>query len=177
MEIIIITGAVNSGKTTLLRDFFEKEKSQGNFPTGIIAPGIFENGIKTGFEVIDLSSGESKILASTEKDKFSGFQAGKFFFSSEAFEFAKKALLNFEHKVIVFLDEVGPLELEGKGYADCLKVLLESDIQKLYLVIRSSVLRDFLKIYLTSRKFTIKYFSTRDSIPTDLETPQPSAVA
>lgn len=155
MEIIIITGGINSGKTTLLQEWVKKEKSQGQFPTGIVALGVFKEGIKTGFEVINLATNESMPLAGSEDGITEGFRVGRFTFSSVGFEFAKNSLLNFKSRGVVFLDEAGPLELDGEGYAPCLKVLLQSDIAKLYICIRQECLKEFSQIFLNSNKFKI----------------------
>ena len=58
--------------------------------------------------------------------------------------------MNFEYGDIVFLDELGPLELEGRGYAKCLKTLLDSDISKLYIAVRSECLQEFTEKFSVS---------------------------
>ncbi|MFH1957794.1 MAG: nucleoside-triphosphatase [bacterium] len=138
--MILITGGVNSGKTGMMKRLANKEKAAGNQPSGITAEGIFAGGEKAGFNVKDLSSGESMPLAKISPEKDNGFSAGKYFFSNEGFEFAKKALMNYSPGGVVFLDEAGPLELAGKGYAGCLKTLLKSPIKILYVSVRSGCL-------------------------------------
>jgi len=162
MEVIIITGKINSGKTTLMKKFVDKEKRKGRSPTGIIVLGIFKKGLKTGFNVKDISKDESRLLASTEKNDPHGFLVGRFNFFKEGFEFAKKALLNFKPKGVVFIDEVGPLELCGKGYADCLRGLLSSDISKLYISIRRNCLKEFMRAYLSSKNLDINCLTTQN---------------
>jgi len=139
-EVILVTGGVNSGKTGMMKRLVNKEKTAGNKPAGIIAEGIFEAGEKAGFDVKDLSSGKSMTLARISPEKDNGFPAGKYFFSNEGFEFAKKALMNYSPGGTVFLDEAGPLELADKGYAGCLRTLLNSPISVLYVSVRSGCL-------------------------------------
>jgi nucleoside-triphosphatase THEP1 len=160
MEVIIISGEINSGKTTLMKKNVDKEKRKSQGPTGIIAPGIFKQDLKVGFNVEDISSGKIKLLASVEEKYSVGFSFGRFNFFKEGFEFAKKALLNFKPKGVVFLDEAGPLELSGKGYADCLKALLCSNISRLYVSVRKDCLKEFIKTYLSSDKLKVNYLTT-----------------
>jgi nucleoside-triphosphatase THEP1 len=150
LEVIIVTGKVNSGKTTILEKLVSDEKSKGISPTGIIARGVLEGETKVGFDVRDLSSGSSMPLARIGKMADHGFSVGKYSFSTHAFKFAQRAILNFRRMGVVFLDEVGPLELNNEGYANCLRALLESDISRLYVAVRSDFLPEFSSKFLKS---------------------------
>jgi nucleoside-triphosphatase THEP1 len=155
MEIILVTGIVNSGKTTLMEELAEQESLQGNSLSGIIAPGVFKEGEKIGFDVTDLSTGHSKPLARAGNSGMRGFSAGRFVFSNEGLNFAKKALLNFRPGGVVFLDEVGPLELNGGGYTGCLRRLLRSDIGRLYISVRHECLPAVRRKFLFPRPATV----------------------
>jgi nucleoside-triphosphatase THEP1 len=155
VDIILVTGKVNSGKTTLMKKLIEQESLQGNFPAGIIAPGVFQNGEKIGFNVTDLSTGKSKPLARVGNAESYKFSEGRFVFSKAGFDFAKKALLNFRPRGVVFLDEVGPLELKGGGYAACLEKLLVSDINKLYISVRDECVVRVRQKFLLSKQAQI----------------------
>ncbi len=152
LEVIVVTGEINSGKSSLFEMLVESERQNGISPTGIIARGIFDNGNKTGFEIIDLSSGKTKPLARINWDIPESFPVGKYIFSQKGFDFACRALLNYEQRGVVFLDEVGPYELNGNGYYYCLKQLLDSDISRLYVAVRSSCLEEFKIRFLAGKK-------------------------
>ena len=160
LEILVITGKINSGKTTLMKKLFEMERLDGKSPTGIISPGVFRGDAKIGFDVIDLSTGRASLLARVSGKLKNGFSVGRFTFSDKSLEFAKKAILDFRPGGTVFVDEIGPLELTGKGYADCLRILLKSSISKLYISVRENCLDEVRKSFLSSRKVTISYIST-----------------
>ncbi len=160
MEVVVVTGKVNSGKTTKLEELFAAEKSEGKSATGIIARSIFAGRIKTGFDVVDLATGYSMPLTRRGQGRKAGFSVGKFTFFSKGFEFAEKALLNFKSRGVVFLDEVGPLELEGKGHADCLRTLLNSDLDKLYLSVRKECLAKVVKKFLQGKQLKILKIGT-----------------
>jgi nucleoside-triphosphatase THEP1 len=147
-EIIIITGKINSGKSAYLEELVTEEKSLGQTPTGIMARGIFKAQNKIGYDVIDIASEASMPLARIFPFADSDIRSGKFYFSKTAFDFGKEALLNFKPDGIVFVDEVGPLELAGKGYAECLRRLLQSRISKLYVVVRKELLSDFSEMFM-----------------------------
>jgi nucleoside-triphosphatase THEP1 len=154
-EIILITGSVNSGKSRLMEQLAIDEKKKGNPVSGIIARSVFEHGYKKGFDVINVSTGRSRPLAGIDKTPDELFTAGKYSFSRDGFNFAREALLGFHKGGAAFLDEVGPLELEGGGYADCLIALLGSDIARLYIVVRTSCLPALIEDYLEKLNYRI----------------------
>jgi len=154
-EIIIITGSVNSGKSQLLEKLADQERKNGALVSGIIAQAVFERGFKAGFDVLNVSTGKIRLLARISKTQDELFCAGKYSFSEAGFIFAKQAILDFHKGGAVFLDEIGPLELEGRGYADCLRTLLGSDIARLYLAVRNSCLPAVVEDYLDKRNYRI----------------------
>ena len=154
-EIIIITGKINSGKTTMLEKLVDEEKSMEYSPSGIIARGVFEGDTKIGFDVTDLSSGITTPLARIDKVFDDGFSVGKYFFSNVAFKFAQNALLKYQPNGVVFLDEAGPLELDGRGYAECLTTLINSDISRLYIAVRDECLNEFILKFVKSKSMKI----------------------
>lgn len=160
MEIIIVTGKVNSGKTTLMQQIVDEARAKGEKISGILALGSFEQDRKSGFNVKDVQTGKIKPLASACKKDSQGFSIGRFNFFKDGFDFAQRSLLSFKPNGTVFLDEVGPLELMGRGYAACLKEIFASDIKKLYVVVREDCLNDFMQVFLSGRELSIKYLNT-----------------
>jgi nucleoside-triphosphatase THEP1 len=156
IEIILITGPVNSGKSTALMKLVERERADGNSPTGIVAKGVFDNDRKIGFDIIDLSSDKIIPMARVDWQIANSFRIGRYIFNHDAFQSAYKALLNYQQNGVVFLDEAGPLELDGGGYAECLRQLLDADISRLYIVVRDTCVDDFIGMFLGNRDFQIK---------------------
>jgi len=154
-EVILITGPVNSGKSKHFEKLVENEKEKGVTVSGIIARSVFEHGYKTGFDVINVYTGKARLLARIDRTPDELFTAGKYSFSKDGFNFAREALLGFHKGGAAFLDEVGPLELEGGGYADCLTTLLGSDIARLYIVVRTSCLPALIEDYLDKLNYRI----------------------
>jgi nucleoside-triphosphatase len=138
-----------------LKELVAEERTSGQIPTGIIAVGFYEANKKIGYNVIDIASGESMPLARTVPFPDTEIRAGKYYFSKTAFEFAIKALLNYRLNGVVFLDEAGPLELSGEGYADCLRKLLQAPLAKLYLSVREELLHDIMDAFFKGHNSTV----------------------
>ncbi len=123
-SIIIVTGEKGSGKSTMLNLLADRLKNEGFSIGGIIQPGIWKENKRYGFEILDLTSGRSMPLCSTDGPE-SGITAGPFRFFPEAVQFGTSALTAYGllEKDVIILDEIGPLEINGMGWHDSLKSL------------------------------------------------------
>lgn len=59
----ILTGARGSGKTTLCQRLAAEAKSLNWDVAGVISPAVFDASGKTGIEVVDLRTSESRLFA------------------------------------------------------------------------------------------------------------------
>ena len=132
--VTIVTGKINSGKTTFLENLYHKNKSGDGF----IARKYFLNGGIHHFTLERLSN----------KDTYSWMIHQKFY--QNEFEKAEKFgpyYMNLETLEIVtsiyddllklrisplFVDEVGVLELQKKGYYTILNKLLANQIEVIF---------------------------------------------
>ncbi|HAH30868.1 MAG TPA: hypothetical protein DCL44_00980 [Elusimicrobia bacterium] len=138
-KVFIITGGHGSGKSSLAADLAEALRVSGKKPGGILSVGLWKNGERKGFDVIDLVSGV-KVPLCRKGGSGTGTSTGDFNFYGEGISAGLKALSSerLTHANVVFVDEVGFLELEGKGWAPALTQLREL---KMPLII---VVRDYL---------------------------------
>lgn len=115
-SVFIISGKVGSGKTTHLIEILQLLKDSGSTISGIIAHGLLDGDLRTGFDIEDINSGEKIPLCRREKMIDHAEQTGQFSFSKAGIEFGKKALE--KECDLMVIDEIGPLELSGGGWAD-----------------------------------------------------------
>src|SRR5579872_6123816 len=111
MRIWLISGEPAAGKTTVLSKVIFKARTQGYTVGGVLTREIRSHGERTGFRLVDCSSEESAILASSETRV--GPRIGKYRIDLKALsELAVKALRHAKEKSdIIACDEVGPMEL------------------------------------------------------------------
>jgi len=138
---IIVTGETGSGKTTLVREAVTRLRARGADVAGILAPGLFEHGRRTGFLIVDLATGASTALAG-EHDGEAGPHArwSRFAFRPEGLSLGELALgPSAENADVIVIDEVGPFELSGGGWASALDRLAHDYEGTMLLVARAAV--------------------------------------
>lgn len=145
--INIITGSVNSGKTKKLIDIFNTlEKGDGFFNRKIYIDDHY-----IGQRIIRISSRESRVWSNRgipiEKWQ-QAFYYETYSFSKEGLEFAENIITSLLSSDIepIYIDEIGPLELQKKGFHELFKSCLSSR-KEIYVVIRESCVKDVIEKY------------------------------
>ena len=144
-SIIIITGPVNSGKTSYLHRLVANYKRKGQTVGGITAEALYEDGRKIGYDVCDLISKECCPLvrtsdAAAQMNLTEGVQhVGRFVLLESGLDFARRCIHAAATGDIVCLDEVGPLEMVGRGHRQVLDMLLADFEGTLVVVARDTV--------------------------------------
>ena len=165
--IFILTGPVGSGKTTFLKRVIDKLKKQKIKMDGFLSEAIVRHQEKIGYNLMDL--GEGKSFPFIRKSGHQDWQRiGPYFFIPEGLSRAKKIILRSKEAEILVVDEIGPLELSGKGLWDVLEQIIFPRFQKYLFVVRREILEDFLKMVgkIETKIFDIK---EKDVFPRLLE--------
>lgn len=139
----ILTGARGSGKTTLCRRLATEAKALGWDVAGVISPAVYDGGEKTGIEVLDLRSGESRLFAR----RLAGFDGSSSRHPSWIFDQIAMAWGNQVLKTVIpcdmlIVDELGPLEFEAAvGWSAGLQALDSRSYQVGLVTIRPELLK------------------------------------
>ncbi|HNT98092.1 MAG TPA: nucleoside-triphosphatase [Elusimicrobiales bacterium] len=137
--VFFVSGPRGSGKSTLIAGMAALMREKGLRPAGILAEGLVENGVRSGFDLVDLSTGARVPLC--RRGAASSVKAGEFGFFAEGLAAGEKALSaeSLRGADAVFVDEVGFLELEGGGWAPALERLLKKSRVPLILSVRDEL--------------------------------------
>jgi nucleoside-triphosphatase len=121
--VVLLTGDRGAGKTTLLLGLAGRLRAAGLAVGGIAAPVVEVAGARAGYDVVALASGARAPLCRMEEG--AGEPAvGPFRFRAEGLELGRAALAASDHRDVVMVDEIGPLELRGEGWAPALPPVL-----------------------------------------------------
>jgi len=140
----LITGPIDSGKTTMAMTLFRKHGGGG-----VCCPKVFQHRVTIGYDLLDLA-GEQAVPFIRK----AGFETGNWEtadhigpwrFNRAGFQKAGEVIqtLITARNGPVFLDEIGPLELSGRGFAPILDTMLASGLD-CWLVVRSELLHDVM---------------------------------
>jgi len=152
--VYIIQGEINQGKTQAILSIYNRDK-QGD---GFVSKKMFINQIDfIGYEIVRLSTGEKMPLAYKSQhvpphwDEIN--RCGPFSFSKAAFMFAEHIIDDIIDRHIdpVYIDEIGPLELNGNGFFAILGKILKSQ-RNVYITVRNHCVTDVIN------KFNIRNY-------------------
>jgi nucleoside-triphosphatase THEP1 len=117
-RVFLITGGHGAGKSSLAAQLAAGLRQAGKRPGGIISEGLWKEGQRDGFDLVDLSCGTRTPLC-RRAATWGAVSTGRFNFYDEGLAAGLKALSpeTLAGADAVFVDEAGWLELEGKGWA------------------------------------------------------------
>ena len=137
---VVLTGTSGSGTTSFADAIADVLRRKGSPVCGILAPGYWEGGQRSGFDVVELAHGRRGRLAFREANPKQGAVV-PFSFDPEGLKLGRAALRPEAWPAggVMFVDEVGPLELRGGGWADALDELTANRRGPLVLVVREAL--------------------------------------
>ena len=115
---IVITGEVQSGKTTWCLGLLNGLEANNIAAGGILCLDTRCGNVKIGTEVVDIQSGNRMVFSALSSlADFDGYDIGNYKISREGLWFAADAIKSgiANRCRVVFIDEIGRLELVGQG--------------------------------------------------------------
>ena len=156
-KIYILSGPKHSGKTTKLLECIGNRKEVFGILTPVIEKKrFFQNASTKEIFQMEATPEEANILTT-----------GKYSFSQKAFFRAEKIIGEAlkEKSGWLVIDEIGPLELSGKGFHNVIKEVLHADSNlKLIFVVRVTLFNEVIKFFEMENFSEIKVF-TVSSMP------------
>ena len=146
--LTIISGGLNQGKTSYLLQHYLKERKGGGF----VCRKTFLENVFTGYEIYNLQNGFSMPFICRNAYRPTGWDEictmGDFSFSGKAFDYAesivKKLILDKLNPV--YIDEIGPLELQEKGFCSLFRLALDKS-DEIHVAVRESCVEDVIRYF------------------------------
>jgi len=145
-KVFIITGKQGGGKTTYLQKVLIALTNNNIKIGGFIAEGYWKKNKRERFELINLKTND-RIIYCQRETKAEWEKVRHFYINPQGQTFGEKALNqdSLSDIDIVVIDEVGPFEVENKGWANSIgKLLIDSDLPMIW-VVRESILFEVLE--------------------------------
>lgn len=112
--LALLTGARGSGKTSWGRLLVDVARAAGLSAAGLLSPPIFTQGQKTGIALLDIATGERRLLAQRAAEGESGTAGTGWRFDAATLAWGNDILASLPPADLVLIDEMGPLEFDGK---------------------------------------------------------------
>jgi nucleoside-triphosphatase THEP1 len=170
-NVVLITGEIGSGKTTLISAISARLKASGLITGGILATAVYENETKTGYKIHDVAT-DKEMQLSHINDTAGLARVGRYFFIPEAIEFGRDALSAERNRnsQIVLIDEIGAWELQGQGWAGSLNELIINCNMPLIITVRKSFLELVIENWMFQNPLVIEAKDAKvDSVMAEIE--------
>ena len=143
--IHLLTGEIQSGKTSLCLEVMEIARKAGVRLGGVISPGVFVSGEKTAIDLLDIRSGERRRLADGPGGRSSELSTKRWAFLPDTVTWGNQVLKKAVPCELLLIDELGPLEFHhGEGLVTGFSTVGAGDYWAGLLVIRPSLLDEAL---------------------------------
>ena len=137
-NVFIIAGEIGQGKTTCLIRLIEALKAENISVGGIYSPRIMEGDATIGYDLVNISDQtKEKYLRISDDESLSKIGKYSILPPGQSLGYRAFAVSSID---VMFMDEVGLLELENKGWAKNLNELLNASKSHLVLSVRDSFL-------------------------------------
>lgn len=152
-KIILYTGPVKSGKTSSLFSLVQNRNDMCGILTPLIDEKKYLYNIQTGEKrLLEADAGNSEIVT-----------VGKYKFRRDVFDWGKEILKSAFQTTASYLiiDEIGPLEFEGKGLSPAVDEILNASIthSKIFIIVVRESLKDKFFEHFQIDRSIVNYFS------------------
>jgi nucleoside-triphosphatase THEP1 len=145
-QIFIITGNTGDGKSTLMQKVIKDLKSKNFKISGFVSPSVTIENQRIGYDLFDLNSNANSELSRIH-EMSNSVKIGKFYFQKSGVEFGKNALTieSTNNSQLICIDEVGPWEVDNKGWASSINNLLLNSKTPMIWIVRESLVEEVLE--------------------------------
>ncbi|AHB12915.1 NTP transferase domain-containing protein [Dehalococcoides mccartyi] len=146
---LIVTGEVGSGKSSHCQRYARHLQECGFKTGGVICRPVFQGGIKVGYSAVDIRTSAEAVFSLTDPQAdFQGEKVGKYSILQSGLAFACNTIREALKTgcEVIFLDEIGHLEIAGKGLSEQARLAYQKAPHTIS-VVRKSLLPKFLTAF------------------------------
>lgn len=137
--ILVLTGPVQAGKTTFLKNLLPVLRSRKIPVSGYLSLSLWAEGRILGYDLFDIKAGRS--VPFLRREGQAGWEkVGPYFFLPSGLRTAENMILGCPADSWLIVDEIGPQEMSGRGVWPALSFVLSSMEPDCLLVVRRALL-------------------------------------
>jgi len=142
-KVIVISGEKGEGKTTFAQNLVSRLIELNYKVAGILAQGYWKDNLRDRFDLVNLMT--NKRISFCQRTPEEGWERIRHFcINPQGQQFGEDALdtRKLQNYQVVIIDELGPFELQGKGWAVAVKKLLQQQNKTIIFIVRSSLVEE-----------------------------------
>ncbi|BCY17136.1 MAG: hypothetical protein GYA12_10390 [Chloroflexi bacterium] len=156
--ITILTGGRGKGKTRACQRLAEQARHKGWQIAGLLCPAVFEDGVKTGIDMLDLNSGTLSRLAKVVNQNAGEITTDHWDFDVDVLARGNEILECIGKCDLLIVDELGPLEFyRRQGWVKAFDTLRRGEFRRAVVVIRPELLDEARKLWPSARIVNLDY--------------------
>lgn len=122
---IFITGKPGCGKSRLVQEIIKELEKKKARIAGILSPEIRKNGVRRGFEIVDLTTGKREVMASVE---IKPAKVSKYGINVQGIDkIVEEFLKSFPKADYIVVDEIGRMEFFSEKFKQALEKIFSSN--------------------------------------------------
>lgn len=140
-DIYLVIGDREEGKTAFLRKMVDDLMAEGKKVSGFLAIGMHDpDGVRSGFTIRNIETGEEAEFCVTDGNPH-WEKVGRFRINPDGLAkgYEWMASERIRHSDILVIDELGPLEMAGKGWSDLIGRILQEDPKTMIWTVRRNL--------------------------------------
>lgn len=141
--VLVLSGPVHGGKTTFLERSLARWAARGVPCVGFLSPAATDGHGENGYDLLDLKTGDRRPFLRKQGEP-GAERIGPFVFVPAALDRARSIIRDADARDFLVVDEVGPLELAGRGLWPALREAVGEEGRKTLLVVREGILKDLI---------------------------------
>jgi len=144
-KVIIITGSIREGKTSFAKMLIGLFRSHNISAGGIISERISDKESTVGYDLVNIETGERTVFLRLDGE-CGPDRIGRFSICQDGIKTGNNILnsLIVKKNKVIIIDEVGLLELNGKGWAGSINSIIGISGINLVITVRSTFINDVI---------------------------------
>ncbi len=144
--VFILTGKINQGKTSYTGQIVTRLKEKGITVKGFLTMGNTNDSHRNAYFIKDIETGEQTDLCSTRADRQKP-NFGRFYFEEKGIQEGCKLIEQCMEAPtdLIIIDELGPMEINDRGWAPAIEKVVESNGLAQFWVVRERLIKPMMR--------------------------------
>lgn len=164
LKVFIVSAPIGAGKTSYVKSLIKLFREENISVGGIFSERVMEDSVAIGYDLVDIEKEKKTVLMRQGwHDRME--TVGRFSVFSEGIAMGRSILRrdSVSWNKIIVIDEIGHLELGGRGWADCFSSLLDKNKGSIIITVRENLTEEVVKKW-NLKNYSVFHISDTDNL-------------